>query len=287
MISNILKILDYLNTIQKQEKPFKFLTAKILIRLKLSHLFNFKYKHHILKFYPTFLSRVLWINPQRSHSGDEAENFIWNYLKKDDVFIDIGANIGTTTLEASKKIGSNGKIFSFEPNPRIFKFLQGNILLNKCKNIELFNFALGSKSTNIYFSDIYTDESNSVQQNDSGIKVKMKTLDEVIPKEIKIDLIKIDTGSGYEKFVFLGATKILKNTLCVNFPAIATLCKKYNYDSKEIFDLLKQQKFTICAIFTPNILTVLPDDFEPESGDYIAIKNIDEFLKRSNYKLSH
>ena len=43
----------------------------------------------------------------------------------------------------------------------------------------------------------------------------------------------------------------------------------------------------MCAIFTPNILTVLPDGFEPESGDYIAIKNIDEFLKRSNYSLSH
>ena len=65
------------------------------------------------------------------------------------------------------------------------------------------------------------------------------------------------------------------------------MCKKYNYDSKEIFDILKQQKFIVCAILTPNILTVLPDDFEPESGDYIAIKNIDEFLKRSNYKLSH
>ena len=75
-------------------------------------LFNFKYKHHILKFYPTFLSRVLWINPQHSHSGDETENFIWNYLKKDDIFIDIGANIGTTTLEASKKIGVDGRIFS-------------------------------------------------------------------------------------------------------------------------------------------------------------------------------
>ena len=103
MINNILKISEYFNTVQKQEKPFKFLISKILIRLKLSHLFNFKYKHHILKFYPTFLSRVLWVNPQHSHSGDEAENFIWNYLRKDDVFIDIGANIGTATLEASKK----------------------------------------------------------------------------------------------------------------------------------------------------------------------------------------
>ena len=286
MINNILKISEYFNTVQKQEKPFKFLISKILIRLKLSHLFNFKYKHHILKFYPTFLSRVLWVNPQHSHSGDEAENFIWNYLKKGDVFIDIGANIGTTTLEASKKIGVDGKIFSFEPNPRIFKFLQGNILLNKCKNVQSFNFALGSKSTNVYFSDNYTDESNSVQEGNIGIKVKMKTLDEVIPK-IKIDLIKIDTGSGYEKFVFLGATKILENTLCINFPSIVTLCKKYNYNPKDIFDILKQQKFIVCAIFTPNILTELPDGFEPESGDYIAIKNIDEFLKRSNYSLSH
>ena len=58
-------------------------------------------------------------------------------------------------------------------------------------------------------------------------------------------------------------------------------------DYAEVFDLLKQQKFIVCTVFTPNILTVLPDDFEPESGDYIAIKNIDEFLERSNYKLSH
>ena len=286
MINNILKISEYLNTIQKQEKSFKFLISKILIRLKLSHLFNFKYKHHILKFYPTFLSRVLWINPQRSHSGDEAENFIWNYLKKDGVFIDIGANIGTTTLEASKKIGLDGKIFSFEPNPRIFKFLQGNVLLNKCKNVELFNFALGSKPTDKYFSDIYTDESNSIQEDNTGIKVKMKTLDEIIPKEIKIDLIKIDVV-GYEKFVFLGAGKILENTSCVHFPAIANLYKKYNYNYKEVFDILKQHRFIVCTVFTPNILTVLPDDFEPKSGDYIAIKNINEFLERSNYKLSH
>ena len=280
-----MKILDYLNTIQKQEKPLKFLIAKILIRIKLSRLFNFKYKHHILKFNPTFLSRNLWINPQRSHSGDEAENFIWNYLRKDDVFIDIGANIGTTTLEASKKIGDNGNIFSFEPNPRIFKFLQENILLNKCKNIELFNFALGSNPTDKYFSDIYTDESNSVQQNNIVIKVKMKTLDEIIPKEIRIDLIKIDVV-GYEKFVFLGARKILENTSCIHFPAIANLYKNYNYNYKDVFYILKQHGFTICTVFTPNILTILPDDFEPKVGDYIAIKNIDEFLERSNYKLS-
>ena len=114
-----------------------------------------------------------------------GENIIMsNFISEGDTIIDVGANIGTTTLEASKKIGNDGKIFSFEPHPTIFKFLQGNILLNKCKNVELFNFAIGSKSTNIHFSDNYTDESNSVQEDNVGIEIKMKTLDEIIPKEV-------------------------------------------------------------------------------------------------------
>ena len=75
-------ILGYFNTVQKQEKPLRFLIAKILMRLRLSHHFSFRYKHHILRFFPTFLSRVLWIDPQHGHSGSEVEDFIWNYLKK-------------------------------------------------------------------------------------------------------------------------------------------------------------------------------------------------------------
>ena len=280
-----MSVLEYFNTIQKQEKPLKFLIAKILMRLRLSHHFSFRYKHHILRFFPTFLSRVLWIDPQHGHSGSEVEDFIWNYLKKNDVFIDIGANIGTTTLEASKKIDVNGKVFSFEPHPRIFRFLQGNAFVNKCENIELFNFALGSKSTKIYFSDNYTDESNSVQDKNVGIEIRMETLDDIIPKELKIDLMKVDTGSGYEKFVFLGAKRILENTSCINFPAISSLCKNHNYHPIEIFNILKQQKFVIYAMFKPKILTILPEDYEPKSGDYFAVKNIDEFLKRTNYKL--
>ena len=50
-------------------------------------------------------------------------------------------------------------------------------------------------------------------------------------------------------------------------------------------DVLKENKFTVCAIFTPNTLTILPEDYKPESGDYIAIKNMDDFLKRSKYRV--
>ena len=116
-----------------------------MFRLKISHMFTFKHKHHILKFYPSYLSRILWVNPNHAHSGSEVEDFVWKYLRTDDIFVDIGANIGTVTLEASKKIGHNGKIFSFEANPKVFEFLKGNVNLNHSKNIELYNLALGEK----------------------------------------------------------------------------------------------------------------------------------------------
>ena len=100
-----MKLLKYIKTIQKQEKPFRFIFSKIIFRLKISQIFTFKHKHHSLKFYPSYLSRILWVDPNHGHSGSEVENFVWKYLRPNDVFIDIGANIGTVTLEASKKIG--------------------------------------------------------------------------------------------------------------------------------------------------------------------------------------
>ena len=45
-------------------------------------------------------------------------SFLDSYLKVDDVFFDIGANIGLFSLKASKLITS-GIIFSFEPSGRI------------------------------------------------------------------------------------------------------------------------------------------------------------------------
>ena len=106
-----MKLQKYFRTIQQQDKPFKFIISKLLLRLKISQYFSFKHQHHYLKFYPSYLSRILWVDPQHGHSGTEVENFVWKYLKNNDTFVDIGANIGTVTLEASKKIGDKGKIF--------------------------------------------------------------------------------------------------------------------------------------------------------------------------------
>ena len=279
-----LKISQYIETTGKQKKPIKFIVSKILIRLKCSHVFSFKYKHHYLKFFPTYLSRILWVDPDYGHSGSKTEDFIWNYLEDGNIFVDVGANIGTTTLEASNKIGKGGKIYSFEANPKIFNFLKKNIMFNKSKNINIFNCAIGSESKRVFFSDVFADESNSVQNEESKLMVEMKTLDEIIPNDLKINLMKIDV-LGYEKFVLLGAKKILNNITCIHFPAIAHFYKKYNYSYEQIFRYLRDYGFLICIINNNGFLEELPDEFKPEIGDYIAIKSGSEFLKYSKCKL--
>jgi len=276
-----MKLGKYLQTIKQQDNPFKFVISKVLLRLKISQFFSFNHQHHVLKFYPSYLSRILWVDSSHGHSGTEVENFVWAYLKTDDTFVDIGANIGTVTLEASKKIGNNGKVFSFEANSKTFEFLKGNVQHNDCKNVKLYDLALGEKSSEIYFSNDFADESNSIQYEKKGILVKMKTLDEIIPSDLRIHLMKIDV-LGYEKFVLLGAEKTLKNTACIHFPAIENFYKKYGYTYKDVFNILKNHNFLIYQIKSDKTVKLLDADYHPKIGDYIAIKDLDQFLKRFN-----
>lgn len=62
-------------------------------------------------------------------------NVLKNFLKKDDIFIDIGSNIGIISLAASQFVGKNGHIYSFEPEPETFNYFKKNIWINNIKNI--------------------------------------------------------------------------------------------------------------------------------------------------------
>ena len=46
------------------------------------------------------------------------------------VVVDVGANVGIYTLEAARLTGVEGKVYSFEPSPRIYAILKDNIQVN-------------------------------------------------------------------------------------------------------------------------------------------------------------
>ena len=70
---------------------------------------------------------------------------IISFLNDSDFVFDIGSHIGTFTIPISKKIGENGKVFSFEPQKMLYYLQAGNLALNDIYNVELKNFGLARK----------------------------------------------------------------------------------------------------------------------------------------------
>lgn len=276
----MLKLFNYFKTIGSQDQLLKFLLSKILIRTKLSPFLIIKYHGFRLRFYPSSHSRGLWLN---NKEYNDVFDFIHDYLRKNDIMIDVGANIGIMTLGASLIVGSEGKIYSIEPHPKTFNFLKGNIALNRFTNIEIFNVALGISSGNILFSNKKSDDQNAVIMNENGISVPIRRLDELIDST-NIALLKIDV-EGYEKFVLTGTTKLFKYIECIIFESWAIV--KYDYSIESTYDLLLDNDFKLFRFSGIKEISPITRDFQPRSTgeDLLAIKNIDDFILRTNYKV--
>jgi FkbM family methyltransferase len=59
-----------------------------------------------------------------------------------DIVIDIGANIGTTTLCLARAVGPTGRVIAFEPFPSNFEMLRSNIEANGLQQVEAWPVAL-------------------------------------------------------------------------------------------------------------------------------------------------
>lgn len=76
----------------------------------------------------------------------EGENRVMaRYIRPGNLVVDVGANLGTTVLPASKAVGKDGTVFAFEPQPIIAQCLNTTLSLNDCFNVRVFSNALGDE----------------------------------------------------------------------------------------------------------------------------------------------
>jgi len=148
---------------------------------------------------------------------DHWQELVWvkeNALKKGDLVVDCGANIGFTGLFFVKCVGEQGKIVGFEALPANADVARKNIQLNQVTNFEIRNQAVGSYNGIVEFIDYPNgsvgkmDGSVGKMESYKSINVPIVTLDEAFPVE-KPTFLKIDV-EGYEIEVLKGATEILK-----------------------------------------------------------------------------
>jgi FkbM family methyltransferase len=219
----------------------------------------------------------------RPNDHGEEEELFARYLREGDCVVDVGANIGSVTLTAASRIGPQGSVYAFEPHPRIFGYLKENVAMNGFRNVHAFNLAVGRCEGSVPFSDARTDDQNAIIQHGPGISVPMRPLDAMHIAEPVIHLLKIDT-EGYEKFVLLGASKLLEKTLAVYFESGDQTFAKYGYHAREVFRLMKDAGFCVfkpcdCALWP------IPEGYNStQVENLLALRTPPHFLERTGLR---
>ncbi|MBS91478.1 MAG: hypothetical protein CMM95_00275 [Rickettsiales bacterium] len=162
---------------------------------------------------------------------------ILSFLNKSDYVFDIGSHVGLFTVPISKKIGPEGKLFSFEPQKMLYYLQCANLALNDIKNVEVFNVGMGKSKKEVLVDEInYSkpgnfggfglgkdyDYSKFINVNDGKkTKINVKNLD-LFQNIKRCDLIKLE-AELLEKQILEGGLKFLKKfrpiIICENCPS--------------------------------------------------------------------
>jgi len=147
-----------------------------------------------------------------------------------DTVLDIGASIGVFTRLLSRCVGPKGKVYSFEPIPQTFDFLQNDIRKLGLSNVEALNFAASDTdrtdtmviptyrwgSECWYDARIKTDKADPAWRN---IQVQSRTLDSLFADGAyaseRISFIKCD-ANFHELAVLKGGLR----TIGASMPAM-------------------------------------------------------------------
>lgn len=136
--------------------------------------------------------------------------FMLHLLRKEDLFIDVGANIGSYSILAASEVGA--KTISIEPVPKTYKHLLDNIKINDVEGLVVaLNIGLSGEEGTLDFTSAFDTVNHVAKDGDENtIRVKVDTFDKVVSNRKPI-LAKIDV-EGYETNVLEGMTSTLTDS---------------------------------------------------------------------------
>jgi len=210
-----------------------------LLRLKIWS--KIEYFYRVQQFVLGIAYKILNDFLARDYFFTEAWYIPYLTIRKDEAFIDVGANVGFYTTRMARRAG---QVFAFEPNPEAYRKLKTRT--QTLSNVTCFPYALGSeeKQVKLYPSDdIRATGSSTKKESLQYVSVQCFALDDLFKKKVinadKIGLIKIDV-EGAEHEVLLGA----KGSLTSFHPRI--LLEIHGKDSfTKCMRLLKELRYRV------------------------------------------
>lgn len=168
--------------------------------------------------------------------------YILQNLKKGDTAVDIGCHKGGYLYWLRSGVGSRGKVFAFEPQPKLFRYLRETI--GSSQSVVLENKGLSSAPGVIDFHIPVTKSGSSPgarigsfsgNERFNTIKIDVVTLDDYfLKKNIAPSLLKIDV-EGHEKAVLDGGLELLKK----HHPKILMECEARHLNGASVFEVFQ------------------------------------------------
>lgn len=188
----------------------------------------------------------------------EEMAFVLHALRGGDVFVDVGANVGSYTVLAAGVAGA--RCVSIEPVPQAFARLQDNVRLNDMAElVSCHNVAIGATSGTARFTcdlDTINHVSTQTDTNARTIDVPILTLDALMGG-LAPTLVKIDV-EGYETAVIAGGDATFRSpSLLAVLMELNGSGQRYGFDEDALRDRMTSLGFA-AARYDPALRLLQP-----------------------------
>jgi FkbM family methyltransferase len=207
--------------------------------------------------------------------------FVLHVLRTSDLFVDVGANVGSYTILASAALGV--KTIAFEPIPTTYGHLVDNIDLNGVHDLVIaHNIGVGAERGELIFTsslDTVNHVLGAAESDIASTKIAVNTLDETLG-ESRPTVIKIDV-EGFETRVIDGAGKALsRDTLLAVVMELNGSGERYGFDESTLHARMLGYAFRpfTYSPFTRQLLSL--EGKKSTSGNTLYIKNLERVQER-------
>jgi FkbM family methyltransferase len=214
--------------------------------------------------------------------------FLLRYLRPEDDFLDVGANIGIYTLLAASIIQS-GTIYSIEALPKNFERLQENLALNQFTHVKAMAIAISDRSGSVYLNVSDSDSLPFITAapTEQSLDIPTERLENVVTDSTRLSLAKMDI-EGAELLAFKGATSLLSNHQPpVWILELNNLSQRFGYGQSDVAQFLQQHGYTLYLYDADtNQLTLIHPGQQPDQNVLaIAQNRLEQVCDRLNTSL--
>lgn len=206
--------------------------------------------------------------------------FLLHLLRKEDHFIDVGANSGSYSILAGAVMGA--RVLAVEPIPSAYERLVSNFKLNGIESpSKAMNVGLGSMPGSLFMTN-HLDCTNQIifsQDTFTSIKVDIETLD-IVTSDLIPTLIKIDV-EGWELEVIRGGLETLQNPkLMAIILELNESGLRYGFSDDQILESLSEFGFQPYSYDPFERILILLQGKNLLSGNTIFIRDVKEVTRR-------